>query len=175
MYYSGFGESPQVIISDEIKNIVRTLKGQSGKETIRNIIRWIKENLKFKKIEELPNPKLFFRRRTSEQIIRDGFVTGCADVTIVFLALCRALKIQSVYCELVVPERGNFGHVWAKCYLDGAWIDVDPISGDIGVDVVKKFEKFGKVYILGIGADSWDIGIKCWEDFLRKVDVIRKK
>ena len=86
-YYSGLGDSPQVKITDEIKRIASGLKGQSGRETAMNIIKWIKENLKLKKASELPNPALLFRRRTADQIIRDGFVTGCADATIVFLAL----------------------------------------------------------------------------------------
>ncbi len=173
-YYSGLGDSPQVKITDEIKRIASGLKGQSGRETAMNIIKWIKENLKLKKASELPNPALLFRRRTADQIIRDGFVTGCADATIVFLALCRALGIPAIYCELAVPEKGHFGHVWAKCFLDNAWVDVDPMNGAVGEDVPKKFEKYGKVYILGSGADSWDIGIECWEDFLRKVSKLRR-
>jgi len=169
MHFSGLGDSPQIKITEEIKRIASFLRGQSDRETAKNIIRWIKENLKLKRLADLPNPAAVFRRRTADQIIRDGFATGCADAAIVFIALARALGIPSIYCELVVPEKGNFGHAWAKCYLDGAWVDVDPMGGTIGEDVVKKFSKFGKVYVLGKGADSWDIGIESWEDFLRKV------
>jgi hypothetical protein len=83
-----------------------------------------------------------FNQRTAEEILKDGFVTGCTDDAIVFLALLKALGVEAVYVESLekswldapMNEQMIRGHAFVKVgellidpqrkviYIDPNWI-----------------------------------------------------
>jgi len=158
-------EGKQTKITKSIKNISKKLKCNSKEKTIGNIILWIKDNLKKKPFDEK-----VFRRRTVDKIIKDGYVTGCTDIALVFIALCRSSKIPAIYVEAKIKGK-NKGHVWTRIYLNRKWVDIDTVSGKVDFKIEKFGEnetEIGKYTEVEIGLDSWDIGIKSWEDWKNK-------
>lgn len=162
-YYLQEGE--QTKITKRIKKISRSLKEDDKKKTIKNIISWIHKNLKKKSYD-----KKVFRKRTADEIIEDGYITGCTDASLVLIVMCRSLKIPAMYVE-AKKEGEEAGHVWARIYINKKWIDVCPSSGKIGFKIDEFYrnkEDKGKYFEVETGLDSWDIGIKSINDWKEK-------
>jgi len=90
--------------------------------------------------------KNLFRKRDSDQIIKDGFVRGCTDSGLVFITLARIKGFPAAYVEtleegfLQEPTRNTVeGHIFADVYSDSAWIPYNPGHG--------RTEKEGKIYL----------------------------
>jgi len=123
-----------------------------GKEFIKNACLWISKNLGHTK-DKIMKSKVF-RKRTAEGIIRDKYTTGCTDIALVFIALCRAKGIPTKYIEAVRKESdGSSGHVFAECFINNGWIVVDPTYKKMGN---KTF--YNGFDIIAEGIDSWDTG-----------------
>jgi predicted transglutaminase-like protease len=147
--------------SENIRNTAVNFKSV-GLNLIFEILEWLKKNLKETKSTEEKNK--LFRRRTAEEIIRSGMVTGCTDYALAFIALTRAKGIPTKYVEAIrnrwldVGDEGFIeGHVFAECFINGKWYVIDPQEGDIKTGY-QRFRVFKK------GLDSWDIGIKSFDD-----------
>lgn len=154
----------QTVITQKIREITNDFKGKRLEEVF-HILDWIDDKVKLKQSEK----KTLFRKRTSHEIIEDGFATGCTDLAVVFISLARASGIPTKYVEAV--ERIDFkkkgeklkgsvkGHVFAKCFINKKWRIVDPAEGT--VDTNSHRSHFRKNYIIvEEGVDAWDIGLK---------------
>lgn len=127
-------------------------------DLVSEIIKWIRKNLKPNSDKEIKDK--VFRRRTADQIIKDGYTTGCTDIGLVFIALARAKNIPTKYIEAIrrkwiESEDEDFieGHVFAEVFFDGKWYIIDPTEACL------KFW-YDRWIVFAEGLDSWDIGIR---------------
>lgn len=106
------------------------LKGRSDRATVRHVLEWMDENLKY-------DPSAAYEWRDYEEVIRDGCYGGCADQGVVCGALLKAAGIPVVWVKTMdVPWIWNFkkgrpfeswsGHVFLEIYIDGQWVLLDP-------------------------------------------------
>lgn len=149
-------EGEQTKITENISKIASEFTAADF-DLVVQIIKWIHKNLKPSHNKKLKDE--IFRKRTADQIIKDGFTTGCTDVALVFIALVRAKKIPAKYVEAIrrkwVESGGEDfieGHVFAEVYLDNRWYIIDPTESCL------KFW-YDRWVIYANGLDSWDIGI----------------
>ncbi|HEY7314384.1 MAG TPA: transglutaminase domain-containing protein [Gemmataceae bacterium] len=110
--------------SPALKKIAAEVKGTDSVETVRNILRWLQKNVKYK--EESSNiTKLDFK--TVEEIVERGHAE-CRGYTMLFVALCRAAGVPSrpVWGVAFLPK-GFASHNWDEVYIAGVgWVPVDP-------------------------------------------------
>ncbi len=146
----------QTELTERIKNISEKLIGD-GFDLVEGTLKWIHKNLKTKNDPELKNK--IFRTRTADQIIKDGFVTGCTDSALVFLALIRAKGVPAKYVETIRRrwlEVGDDdfieGHIFSEVYINGKWYIIDPAEGQL-------LFWYNRWVVYDRGLDSWDIGI----------------
>lgn len=157
------GEQTQ--ITDDISKIASEFSG-TGLDLVSEIIKWIFKNLKSSNDKEFKDK--VFRKRTADQIIKDGYTTGCTDIGLVFIALARAKNIPTKYVEAIrrkwiEGDDENYieGHVFAEVYLDGHWRIVDPTEACL------KFW-YDRWIIYEKGLDSWDIEIRNYDGLKNK-------
>jgi len=98
-------EGEQTKIAENISKISSEFT-EAGFDLIIQITKWIHKNLKSNQDKQLKTE--VFRKRTAEQIIKDGFTTGCTDVALVFISLARAKKIPTKYVEAINMARSVF-------------------------------------------------------------------
>ncbi|MBR9680607.1 MAG: transglutaminase domain-containing protein [Candidatus Altiarchaeota archaeon] len=76
-----------------------------------------------------------FRKRTSDEILKDNYTTGCSDVAILFTSITRAMGIPAKFVEtfrddwLSNPKEGIQGHVYVDVFRNGIWQTYDPLHG----------------------------------------------
>jgi hypothetical protein len=118
---------------------VRHMAARKGVNTLRHAVSvFIHERLETK--EE--NKEILYRKRSASRIIQDGFVTGCSDVALVFVALARALDIparivDSFAADWLFPAEGSSewnprdisGHVFVDIFVDNHWCPYEPETG----------------------------------------------
>ncbi len=171
-------EGPQTETTPEIENVCNQLSGEKLAFII-STIKWIHNNLNRNKSLEIK--KEVFRKRTATEIISDGFTTGCTDITLVFIALCRAKGFPTKYVEAIdkkwlkgeLQGPGIRGHVFAECFIEGDWLLIDPAEGLIFAnpdhsDYYSNFATYKK------GLDSWDLGIKSFSDLKQKCEKFKE-
>lgn len=162
-------EGVQTRVTPEILSIAERLNQGTFENKINNIFEFLR-TLKFEEYEK----NNVFRKRTAEQIISDGYVTGCTDDALVFLVLARAMKIPAKYIETLdmtwIRDGGRpiQGHVYVGVWSDEGYEIIDPARRVKGVDI----EKDGRI-ILAEGLDSWDIGAKDFESLAKLSDGFR--
>jgi transglutaminase-like putative cysteine protease len=152
--YLKSGEQTQ--ITPEMSEVAKGVTGNAVEKS-KTIIGMMSARLR----NEDFNPDIF-RKRTAEQIIKDGFVTGCTDSAVVFVAAARTCGLSAKYVETVDEEwlksdsPDIVGHQFAQVYDEErkGWFWVDPTLKK--VDTVSPREE-GKV-IYKEGLDSWDVG-----------------
>lgn len=154
-------QGKQTLNTQGTESIAKSISGGS-KDKIDKIISFV-SSLKYTGF----NAKLF-RKRTVDQIIKDGFTTGCTDSCLVFVALSRVCKIPAKYAETIDKiwlESGSDnsiqGHQYAQVWIkeENRWVWVDPLGARFDTDTP---EKEGRV-IYKVGLDSWDIGIDSFD------------
>ncbi|MBS3923191.1 MAG: transglutaminase domain-containing protein [Nitrosarchaeum sp.] len=159
----------QTTITESIRKKVEGIKGTT-KERVQQIFKILGE-LEYKK----ENKDSIFRKRTADQILHSGFVTGCTDVTLAFIALARALNMPTKYIEAIKTEyiekpNLNDGHVYAGVLEgSGRWIITDPTFSRFDIEP----ENYGYT-IVAEGLDSWDIGIRDFDSLKEKFDDFRR-
>lgn len=158
-------EGRQTKISENITQIASEFTSD-GFDLIIQITKWIHRHLK-------PDPNKerkteIFRKRTADQIIKDGFATGCSDIALVFIALARAKNIPTKYIEAIRrkwiesgKEDAIEGHIFAEIYLNDQWHIIDPTEACL------KFW-YDRYVIYAKGLDSWDIGINSLSELRKK-------
>ena len=162
----------QTAITPRIKEIAGKFT-DTGLDRIFEILKWVHKNLKADSGEEYKADN--FRTRTADQIIESGKLTGCTDYALVFLSLARASNFEVKYVEAIetkwMEEGGErvLGHVFAEVHLHNTWYIVDPQGA-----LIKAW--YGKRYVIyAKGTDSWDIGIRNFEDLKKKFSEYREK
>ncbi len=163
-------EGKQTKITPLIKKITSQIPGENFNFII-NLISWINNNLNKK-----PHNKKNFRKRTANQILNDKYTTGCTDVGLIFVVICRCKKIPTKYIETVRKEwllknQGEEGgHIFAEIYINKKWYLIDPTKGIIFTKI------FYKPYLLyKYGLDSWDLGIKSYKDWCEKMSEFKQR
>ena len=119
--------------------------------------------------------KKIFRKRTADQILKDGYITGCTDAALLFITFARASGIPAKYIETIDEEwlrngGGSIsGHIYSQIYdiNQDKWIWVDPMRRKIGSSPEKRV-------IFQEGLDSWDIGITDFDSLKTKFEEFRK-
>jgi tetratricopeptide (TPR) repeat protein len=110
--------------SPVLKKIVSEVKGSSSVETVRNILSWLKKNIKYK--DETSNmTKLDFK--SVDDIVKRGHAE-CRGYTMLFVALCRAAGVPArpVWGVLFADQTFK-SHNWNEVYIAGVgWVPVDP-------------------------------------------------
>ncbi|MGV8168432.1 MAG: transglutaminase domain-containing protein [Candidatus Nanoarchaeia archaeon] len=144
---------------ENIERVAGVLRRFSG-QTDRNIGYYV-AGLDFNKSKK----EEVFRKRTSSQIIDDGYVTGCTDAELVFISIARELGIPTAYVETLEenwlknpdPERIQ-GHIFLDIFIDGRWQAYEPIKG---VTINNKYVLKDRNYVeVGKGLDFSGVYIK---------------
>lgn len=167
-------EGEQTKATPCIKKIADNFEG-NDLNTCVSIAEWILENIKLEKDKKIKDK--VFRKRTAEQIIKDGFATGCTDFTLAFVALSRAKGIPTKYVEgvsikwLEKPDGPLEGHVWAEVFVNKNWYIIDAINATVHfrrtnnmLSTINNCRTYDK------GLDSWGIGIKNIDDLKKAFD-----
>jgi hypothetical protein len=124
-FYLGEGEFTTQ--GDAVRYASSQIKGKYIPEGVNEFVK----HLAFRPEEK----NKLFRKRTSDDIIKDGFVTGCTDSALVFCALLRIKRVPAAYVETLGE---NFleneipvinGHVFSDFYKGGIWIPFNPRNG----------------------------------------------
>jgi len=165
-------EGKQTKITENILKVASEFTGEDF-DLITQILKWIHKNLKPNSNKEIKEK--VFRKRTADQIIKDGFTTGCTDIALVFIVLTRAKKISTKYIEAIRrkwmetgDEDSIEGHVFAEVFLNGKWYIIDPTEACL------KFW-YDRWIIYEVGLDSWDIGIHSFQELKQKFLEFRKQ
>lgn len=159
----------QTIITSNIKKIGNKISKKSSNEFeyIINVLKWIHKNIEKRELSQKDKEDIF-RKRTSTEIIKDGYSSGCTDICLVFISLSRFYGIPTKYLECVSKNvfRNNDcvnGHVLASVYIKGSWYIVDPDMQTI--DLNTKGSLYSKKYnIFQEDYDSWSFGVKSMMD-----------
>lgn len=157
----------QTKIGPNTKKTADSIFGE-GLQYIANVLDWTLTNLERENSKQVKNK--VFRRRTAEEILKSGFVTGCTDSALVVIAICRTKGIPTKYVEAIekswLEEKragGLRGHVFAECFINNKWYQIDPARG-----LIYSKQNYSKYEILGRGLDSWDLEIRDFESLEKK-------
>jgi len=158
-------QGEQTQITQSTRDIAVQFKS-GGLDLILEILTWLHKNIKEDGSPEIKNR--LFRKRTAGKIIESKMATGCTDYALAFIVLARAKDVPTKYIEAIRNKwldigDENFieGHVFAECFIQGKWHIVDPQEGEIKISY-QRFQIFKE------GLDSWDIGIKSFDDLKEK-------
>ena len=183
-------EGAQTEITDLIeRNADNINDGRSTEETVKNIMDWVRRNLRCSEDERDQYQK---RERTSHQIIESRCATGCTDYTLAFVALARSKGISATVTEairekwiaqMVWSNEWNpaiEGHFYSEVFLPemSAWVVADPTSNkltkrdDHGYYTLKREGSLRRCMLFERGLDTWDYGISTIEEL---ADVVRKR
>ncbi len=171
-------EGRQTKITPEIKKLAKKLRGSNDLETIFNILKWIKENLKF--VKPWKWREKYLRTRTVQEIIKSGRSSGCGDKALVFAALARingipAKIVDAIDKDWLLAKNPKFisGHSFVDVYLNKNWRIVDPTTGTIGLE-----HRWGggKEFIIYKKAlDFWEMNIKNYKDMEEKFKIFKER
>lgn len=159
----------QTIITERIRRIAETVEG-GFEEKIQQIF----NRLSVLK-HDTENKDEIFRKRTADQILGDGYVTGCTDDVLVFIALARAAGIPSKYIEAIDKKWMDSetpqirGHVYAETFDNNKWRMIDSTQRKIDANI----DEDGRV-VYGEGLDSWDLGIRDYDSLKQHFVEFRK-
>ena len=160
----------QTQITPYIQQITDTFTSKNPLPLMFEIISYLDRNLLYQQ----DNKTEVFRNRTAEQILKDGYATGCSDRALAFLVLVRALEFTADYAEFLDMKWLNSnddqptGHVVANVTIQGATYFVDPIRGTISRKAPSR------MVLYNMGKDSWDIGISK-ENYKEQFHTFREK
>jgi tetratricopeptide (TPR) repeat protein len=117
--------------SPKLVAIAASLKGTNDAETARNVLEWMRKNIKYR-LQKSGIGELDFK--TMEEIIDRGHAE-CRGYTLLYAALCRAAGVPArpVWGLAKLPAtelkpKGDFAsHNWCEVYVNGlGWVPVDP-------------------------------------------------
>lgn len=160
----------QTAVTEQIKGIAETIEGGT-EDNVRQIFQ-VLSGLRYHPTDK----DAVFRKRSADQILADGYVTGCTDDVLVFIAIARATGIPTKYIEAIdkawmkSDTSSIQGHVYAGIFDSGEWRIVDPSKRELDVNI----DEDGRV-IYDEGLDSWDIGIHDYDSLAQKLDQFRAK
>ncbi|MEN6556822.1 MAG: transglutaminase domain-containing protein [Thermoguttaceae bacterium] len=105
------------------------LKGKSELQTIRNVLRWMDQNLQY-------DGKIAYQWRNYDDVMREKKYGGCADQGIVCGVLLKGAGIPTVWVKTMDaawiwtfkkerPFSSWSGHVFLEVFVDGKWSLLD--------------------------------------------------
>ena len=110
-----------------------------------------------------------FRKRTIQEILEQGIYPTCSDIGIVFRGLMIALEVPTAYVETFHEDyllgKEFHGHVVGKIQAGDKWYYIDPQNNE--KRVIKTEEDLFPLIVFKEGLDSWDVGIKGFDDMHR--------
>lgn len=104
-------------------------------------------------------------KRTASEIITDGYVykgKACSDLTIVFLALCKAANIDGRLVKLKAIEK-QMTHSIAEINLNNKWYTFDinktsvPLEGELDENSIYQTQNKTSYKVYKKGRDVWDL------------------
>lgn len=105
-----------------------------------------------------------FRKRTLNQILQEGFYPTCSDIGVLFRGLMVAQGIPSAYVETFhedyLLDKAFSTHAFVRVFTEDSSVLVDPS----GPKIAHSEKKILPYVIFKEGLDSWDIGIRDYED-----------
>ena len=146
----------------EIRKIADKFNGDNFDKTSQ-VISWYNKNIKFRH-DERGNLRIFAKRNVSK-IIKDGFSTGCHDDAVVLAVLFRSIGIPTRYLvgvDRINPK--NRGHCVVEINIRDKWILIEPEVDSINLDP-RKSSFYKHNFVMKEGLDSWDCGIKTFDDW----------
>lgn len=156
--------------SEEIKEITSKFPEESF-EYAKSCVNWIHEGLKDVGFQEG-----IFRKRTAEEIVRSGEVTGCSDVALVFLSFLRVRNIEGKFVETVSDSsvqdlkrdiNSNIrGHVFVEVEHDNKIYIIDPVNMEYMLEenFPQDSKRFPDAVVIGKGKDFEEIGTNSLQD-----------
>jgi len=164
----------QTEITPLVRRIARTFRSKDL-YLILEVLSWLKE-ASFKYESSSEKKKKIFRKRTALEIIESGIVSGCTDFALVFISLMRAKGVPTKYIEGIRrrwleigrEEESIEGHIFAECFIKNKWYIVDPEEGAIKIN-------YNRFVIFKEGLDSWDIGIKNFDELKNQFWKFKRK
>jgi transglutaminase-like putative cysteine protease len=107
-----------------------TLKGKSDLDTIRNVLAWVDQHLKY-------NGKQPYRWRNYDDMVREKVYGGCTDYGIACGVLLQGAGIPTVWVKTMDvawiwdfkkgrPFKSWSGHVFLEVFVNGKWSLLDP-------------------------------------------------
>ncbi len=160
----------QVEADPKIKNLVKNLDTDAI-ELIFDILRIIHKKLKAD--YQNPNKLKYFRQRTASEILESGISYGCTDYALVAIVLLRERGVRVQYVEtfrkkwLESKEKNIEGHVFIEVKIDNQKYIIDAERACL----MKWYDRY---VVYKKGRDSWDIGIKGFEDMKKVANNFRK-
>ncbi len=147
-----------------IKKIAESIEGNNNTTIpIIRIIAWIKENLEYKRINEIKF------RRTACDIIESKFYSGCSDFALLFETIARKKGIPTIHVQTAKKKFvedlresksiGVRGHHFCECFVDNKWILVDPLGEGILRDYDNSDLNLGQYYVFAKSTDIFETGI----------------
>ena len=121
-------KSERGIESDDayIKNIAEKLKGASKKETVKNVYKYLQQNMTYRIIGENLSAKEALKRKYGK----------CTEFSAAMTALLRALNIPSRVVTGSIARSENTPHNWVEVYYDEyGWVTYDPAVEPVKVNI----------------------------------------
>jgi len=107
-----------------------------------------------------------FRKRTLHEVLEQGLYPTCSDEGLVFRGLMIALGVPAAYVETFHEDyllgKKFQGHVIGRIQAGEKWYYIDPKNND--KRVIETEEDLFPLIVYKEGLDSWDIGIRGYED-----------
>ncbi len=120
----------------------KKLKGDSETDTLRNVLDWMRQNLKY-------DGEKAYAWRNYDDVLREKAYGGCADEGIVCGVLLKGAGIPTVWVKTMDvswiwdfkkgrPFKSWSGHVFLEVFVNGQWMLLDPGARTIYKDYTPK-------------------------------------
>ena len=160
----------QIEVTDRLKYLAGSIEGE-GITLLEGIKNKIYESIQFRPYndETAQDEKNIRWKRTADEIFRDGYVydgKACTDLVVAFLGLANARGIETKFVKL---RNEKMVHSIAEIKLDDEWYMYDIASRNAQPNKGQFVEgmPMGGWNLWKKGRDSWDLGLKEFEDITR--------
>jgi len=153
----------QIEATITVKDLVKDIKSPITVDSLINIRDLIYSRITIRSYDDSvkEHEKEIRWKRTASEIIKDGYVydgKACTDLTVLFIALCRALGLETNFVKVINDEKV---HSIAEVRLNDGWYIFDiankgsiPLKGVITKESPYKDWKLWKK-----GRDAWELGL----------------
>ncbi len=165
----------QVEITEDLNNLVKDFKQPVGADILVKLRDRMYSKLEVRPYDESTkeHEKSIRWKGTATDILNDGYVyrgKACTDLTVLFIALCRALGLDTYFVKL---KNKNMVHSVVEVKVKNVWYIFDvsnssnvPIIGTISKDKPYKVYQLWKK-----GRDAWDLGLAEFDDIKKITSV----
>jgi hypothetical protein len=162
-------QKSQIETDDIVLNFLGDRKIKEPKDLVE-LRAYIQNYLEFREYDEQgkEHEKSIRWKRTASDIIKDGYVykgKSCSDLSIIFLALCKAAGAEGYLVKLISLDKKNT-HSIVEVKLDDKWYRLDitvkdsvPFEGQLPPDQIWNKNWLGGWKLWKRGRDLWDLGL----------------